>query len=466
MKNKLLLLLLLILPSICVKGNLTVQCDQRYETLAVACRLANFKETQTISSSNIENSVDLYFSQYQNHELVSFLQTERESNPNCFQMLVDATSLMKISHSSISLDRSQSQMIERFKLQYPNFELKKWVKNMNHFYKKTKFESFFQQQLSENTKQVSKIKQYYDSKLNTERLNQIFGCSDGNCTVYYCSLLPVQYFPLKYDAHPSVLMGLFKNYESPNALSLESALVKGLAECSIDARSVENVMNTMVKWEQKIEETYPEIHNQSICQRTLDCLSDWALILYYSDANKSQFLMQKMDTKMYLWQERLYDFLIQNFPEESSFASFLPEIVTYFSWCEGQSSKIIDEYNHRNPYVVSIYPVPGLPLDLSKDVITFTITFSKDMLPTRGQGWLCKNPSQLKRKSVQGITAQEWKDPSFSILGTHWLDKRTCIIELSGEEARNAGLYGFILPMNTYSDRFGITFEKEIIITY
>lgn len=465
MKKKLLLVMLFILPSIFIRGNLNIKCDQRYEALAVACRLANFKETQTISSSNIENSVDLYFSQYQNHELVSFLKKERENNSNCFQMILDATSLMTVSNSIISLDHSDLKMIERFKLQYPNFELKKWVRNMNHFCKKTNFESFFQQQLYENTKQIDDIMNYYDSKLDTERFNQLFGFSDGN-TVYYCSLLSAQYFPLKYDKNPSILMGLFGNYESPNSLSLESALIKGFAERTIDSSNLEKVNNTMIKWERKLGELYPEINKQSSIEKTLDCLGDWCLILYNNNNNKSQYLMMKVDSKAYVWQERIYDFLLKNFTEDISFAAFLPQVQMYFSWCEIQSSKIIDEYNHRNPYVVSIYPVPGLPLDLSKDVITFTITFSKDMLPTRGQGWLCKNPSQLKRKSVQGITAQQWKDPSFSILGTHWLDKRTCIIELSGEEARNAGLYGFILPMNTYSDRFGITFEKEIKITY
>lgn len=454
------------LPLTLLVANVSVRFDVRYESLGIACRLAGFTETQKTQTPEYFQAVDTYFDSYKNHALIHYLREMNQKNPASFQVLLDATSFLTVSHSKIRVSKNKQEMIQKFEKVHPNFLVKDWAKKMNGFYRKTRFERFYNQQQPFYTKQLKQVENIYSEKLDTTSFHQVFAHCIEECPIIYSSLFDQQCFPLRCECGPTILLGSFGKYDTPNQLSLVSATIKGFGELYIQGYPLENFNNVMHKWEDKLVTKHPEIMHSSTSTKTLDCLLDWCMILYHHSAEKSQLLMQKANTKSYVWQERMYDYIDSHNHARLSYIELIPQLEAYFSWCETQSSLVIDEFNHRNPYAVSVYPTPGMPLDLSKEVIYFTITFSKDMMPTRGKGLLCKDHSQLKRESVKDITAEQWKNPMYPILGTFWLDARTCVVQVEGEQARKAGLYGFVLPMNMYADRFGNTFHKDLKISY
>jgi hypothetical protein len=466
MKKTFLLIALFIFPLIFLCAHVQIQTDLRYETLGVACRLAGFSETQVTQTPEYGQAVDSYFEVYQNHPFVVYLKEMSQKNPDSFQVLLDATSLLTVSHSKIRVSKNKKELIQKFEKEHPNFLVKEWAKKMHRFYRQTRFERFYKQQQSFYTTKLNKLQSIYAEKLDTTYFHQVFAHCVDECPIIYSSLIDQQYFPLHYECSPTILKGTFGKYDSPNSLSLVSATIRGFASVYVQGYPLDHFNSVMHQWEDKLVSKYPESALSSTSYKTLDCLLDWCLILYNHSSEKSQLLMQKANVKSYVWQERMYDYIDSQNHDNLTYIEMIPQLEAYFTWCETQSSLILDEFNHRNPYVVSVYPTPGMPLDLSKDMIYFTITFSKDMLPTRGKGLLCKDHSQLKRESVKGISAEQWKNPMYSILGTRWLDARTCVIEVEGEEARKAGLYGFVLPMNMYSDRFGNTFTQDFKMSY
>jgi hypothetical protein len=195
-------------------------------------------------------------------------------------------------------------------------------------------------------------------------------------------------------------------------------------------------------------------------------------ILYFQDhAPKSptrykyvyfNHLIRDDERQGFIWQERSVSFL-ENYTENrdvyKTFFDFVPQLVGYFGFIADNFDDVLTEYANRAPYVIQIYPAPHTMLDLSKDSVTITITFSENMgIHCEGFKPLMHNRDYVP-KSEDGNNAPQQ-------IRSFWMDDRNYVVKMATDVVKDAGIYGVKLYGMFMQDRFVHTIREDFVVEY
>jgi hypothetical protein len=128
---------------------------------------------------------------------------------------------------------------------------------------------------------------------------------------------------------------------------------------------------------------------------------------------------------------------------------FMPQIISFINLSGDQIEKIVDEYEHEDPYVVNVYP--ALNATVSPDTHEIKVEFSHPMYDTFGV--FRANDENLAMPVINGKVY--WSE-----------NKKVLSIPVKLDKGKS---YGFILPAGVYqsdeispmAENYKITFTTK-----
>ncbi len=140
MRQLIIFLYLLLSSSLLAQNKLIPKFDERIELLSVVFRLAESPEYINNSIEVYSDSVDAYFNQYKNHEVVQLAQKLRKKNGVAYDAVMSMAIHLSIEKNSIQFDKSliRTNLDRRWGKYSDDF-----VAKLSDFYSKSEFNQFF-----------------------------------------------------------------------------------------------------------------------------------------------------------------------------------------------------------------------------------------------------------------------------------------------------------------------------------
>ncbi|WP_430809298.1 MULTISPECIES: DUF4932 domain-containing protein [unclassified Carboxylicivirga] len=140
MRQLTIFLSLLLSSSLLAQNKLVPKFDERIELLSVVFRLAESPEYINNSIKLYSDSVDAYFNQYKNHEVVKLAQKLRKKNGVAYDAVMSMAIHLRIDNNTIRFDESltRKNLDNRWGKYSDNF-----VTKLSDFYSKSEFKQFF-----------------------------------------------------------------------------------------------------------------------------------------------------------------------------------------------------------------------------------------------------------------------------------------------------------------------------------
>lgn len=153
----------------------------------------------------------------------------------------------------------------------------------------------------------------------------------------------------------------------------------------------------------------------------------------------------------FIWMERSMLFM-QHFLEHRDkypfIDDFMPQIVNFVNYTAANFEQVLDEFNHRQPYVVDVFPLPGSTVDPEIDTIVFR--FSEPMIDAFGT--VPANDTSILSPPTEGAS--------------FWKDDRTFIRPVKKGSLQKGKTYGFYLLKNYFQSRRTYAMKEDLLYTF
>ena len=189
-----------------------VSVDKRIELLSIVARLANYEEYKTNQFKSYANDVDIYFSKYKNHKLISYFKEIRRKNGIAYDAVISYA--IRIEFSDNNLIKLFD--VENIGIRWDNENIRKTTELLNDFYKVSNFESFFANN--------SKIYRVAEKNMN-EAISQI----DYNWFNNFYGNVSTE----KYNIVPAMLIG-YSNYGGRTVKDKDKILYSIIGTSTVD----------------------------------------------------------------------------------------------------------------------------------------------------------------------------------------------------------------------------------------
>ncbi len=189
-----------------------VSVDKRIELLSIVARLANYEEYKTNQFKSYADDVDIYFSKYKNHELISYFKEIRRKNGIAYDAVISY---------AIRIEFSDNNLIKLFDVKniatrWSNENLRKTTELLNDFYKVTNFEDFFA-----NNSEIYRIAE--------KNMNKAIGQIDYNWFNDFYGNVSTE----KYIIVPAMLIG-YSNYGGNTVNGKDKILYSVVGTSTVD----------------------------------------------------------------------------------------------------------------------------------------------------------------------------------------------------------------------------------------
>lgn len=457
---KKIILFILCLQSIVVAAQLKSHVDERVELTSLVFRLAGAEEYVNNEVKKYTDDVDAFFGKYKNHELIQFARKIRDRDSVAYNAVIKTNSLLQIKNGNVELVENAD--IDCL-LQDPRWKRETFltfVDLLNKFYKDTNFQKFFK----DHRPLYSEVEKRFDtflSHVNTGWFLRFFGkplespvihisllnglsnyggpgCSDGGSIFIGCSRVDKDGIP---------------DFNYYNHFSLFYALIHEL--CHIFTSPISERYSNELSYAGDlifpyVKEDLLKVAYGNAATMLSEGLNNLCTLLYCKDNEVPPFLeyhVRIYENHGFIWLQRAMKFM-ENFKRGnySTIEDFMPQYIGFMNFSAKNIEQIIFENEHRNPYVVEVYPSIGstvsanihaIRVDFSAPMASHGISFSKDTT----------------------LIFPEFDGPAY------FTSEKTLIIPVKLEKSKN---YGFILPAGycqslTYPMRedFEIKFSTE-----
>lgn len=469
MKKIYLLIIAVLQFVICpAQNNFHAEIDERIELTSIAFRLAGAEEYMLCSVKSYADDIDEYFAPYNNHPLIEYIKFLREERKIGYARVASSAMSLYIRNGRVRTTAAMTKKLVEEDYYWTEEIYSKYVDLLDDFYRKSKFHDFFSKHgllYSEAKRQFDKvISQYF----NIQWFENTFGISDVGFNAY----LSINNGGSNYSiGNGNVVIGLFYTLQTVDGESGLLFPIKGvdvvvheMLHCYM-ADIVKKYQDETLSASQKIFSSVGEKlmkNGYSVKGVWGEWITRVATQVYIMENDpRGKYSSVYTDVcQGFIWQERTFFFLENYFNNRvvyKYFQDFVPQLVAYFDYVADNIETVVWEYEHRFPYVVSVYPVPGSEIDLAScpDTISVKIVFSEKM-GTHCCGFA---PSDLNKPA--GCSSKRGRMMDYA-----WIDDRTLEVKYPKEWIRECDVLAFKLDRRAIQDRFVNAIKEDYEIYY
>lgn len=440
--------------------------DECFELTSIVFRIVGAGGYTLCGVPKYAKDIDSTFAPYRDLQLIHYIKELREKNKQnalSYDAVSSAAACLEIKNEKIVLKPGiDVSKISEMDSRWTPETFKTFVKYLNDFYKQSRFRDFYtnhadlyrmaEQRLDEYVSviDVSWFESIFGEKLENPLVivsltngpsnfafvvpdkNKQFGIvvgtgSDGNGLPAFGS-----------DFSLIILHEFFHKYANPrindNWAQIDSAAQKIYSHIHEDMRKTAygSAKATMREW-----------------------FGNLMVILYCQDYPKQtgipvNYLIRRYQNLGFIWMERSVDFMqhfLKNRDKYPTLDSFMPQVVNFVNYTAENFDRVLDEFNHRQPYIVDAFPLPGSTV--SADVDTIKIRFSEPMFTAHSL-----HPIEDESISRLPIAKMPW-----------WQDSYTYIIPLRKGALQKGKTYGTKLSKSFFQSQktYGMKEDFEFI---
>lgn len=442
-------LLLISLFGLCIfqtlrSQNVSVCVDERLELTCVLWRLAGIDGFVNECSPTYTREVDSYFDNYASHPLIDYVK--------CLDLVSS-----EIVASAFTFDIKDKHIIPNEEKFTALFHLgksgywsedsyRKYISLLDDFYRISNFGLFFEilyETYEKSQLHASEILSNVDLTWFSQHFTN--GCSDVKVYLGLClgnHNYSVTRKELSMGDIP-IVMGCNGEYEGFPVFEYPD-LAADIFVHEINHFYVRPIIDGIYRSiELQIEFICNHMKNRGLLLPYLNpkvLANEWMTELFtalykcdnWGDYAANYYIDYCMD-KGFVWMHRSF-ICLKNYRNDrkqyGTLNEFSRHIVDHLKTIPNDWELIIDEANHKNPYILNVFPANGSELNVNQSEIR--ITFSKPM-----------------RKDVHGVSCTELY-PMIPCGRGEWIDDYTYTIKLCDINTVDSGTYGFVLPKYCY----------------
>jgi hypothetical protein len=443
-------------------AQLQSRVDERIELSGIVFRLAGAEEYVNNEVVNYAADIDAYFAPYKNHPLIQYVKEIRERDGIAYNAVANTTNLLEIINGQVRLAPSADMKCLLQDPRWTEETFLHYVKLLNEFYKHAKFHTFFNKHKVLYAETEKRFNEFL-ANIHTEWFNYFFGqsliepliyisltngrsnyggpasCSDdstsGSITIG-CSMVDPDGIPC-FDQNYNLLFTIMHEF------------------CHIYTRPIINKYQQQMM--QASDTIYPHIKGAlaevaygDAATMLNESINNLCTNMYFKEypTGMEQYMIRGNEDYGFIWMRRFVKFMDNFYGNRNIypyFEDFMPQVVSFINSCGNNIKQIIFEYEHSNPYVVSVFPCVNSIV--SADIKEVRVEFSHSMHNSQGI-FSCVDPTAIQL-NIKGD--QFWAE-----------DKKTFIIPVELEKGKK---YGFLLPAYVFQaeDRFPMKDNIEII---
>jgi hypothetical protein len=460
-----------ILSVVCVIGSMVCfaqlqsHVDERNELSSIVFRLADAEEYVNNEAFKYAQDIDAYFAPYKSHPLIQYVKKIREKDEIAYNAVFNTIDLLQIKKGKVGLF-PQANLDDL--LQDPRWTRESfltYVELLNRFYKDSKFPVFF----NRHKAFYAEIEKRFDAflvEIHTEWFSRFFGqpllatiyvspangrhnyggpscCSDTSPKGYIsigCAIADNEGIPVfkkdNFFLYFTIMHELCHIFTNP----LMSKYEKDMMQAA----------NAIFPY---VEKELAVVAYGDAVTMLGEGVNNLCTGMYFREypAGFEDYTILYLERRGFIWLRRAMQFM-DNFYNNRQiypyFEDFLPQFSGFFRFCGNHIEQILFEYNHRNPYIVNVFP--SVNSVVSAGIKEIKIDFSRPM-----------------RDDVFGILKLSQEDFNVSPFKTskhYWSeDKKTLFIPVQLEKNKH---YGMKLPAGVYQTKECFPMENDFEIIF
>lgn len=433
--------------------------DECFELTSIVFRLAGASEYSKSDIPYYANDIDAYFAPYKKHKLIDFAKEIRNKYGVSYNAIASAAASLKIDKGKIILnsDIDISKVKEIIDYRWTPETFKTFLSYLNDFYKKSKFKDFYskhadlyriaEQRLDERLTLIDVG--WFESTFGKKLDNLIVVASLTNGSSNYAFSIP---------GKKGIVIGSASDGEGMPFFSKNKTLT--ILHEFLHHYTNPLIYNYWGQIDSAAQTIYPHVEDamkknayKSAKTMMVEWFDNLLVILYnlehpiVADLN---ILIRNDQNKGFIWMERSIDFMphfLENRDKYPTLDSFMPQVVNFVNYTADNFDQVLDEFNHRQPYIVDAFPLPGSTV--SADVDTIKIRFSEPMISSHGL--MSINNENISMPPRAGMPL--------------WKNQYTYVIPVIYEDLQKGKTYGFKLPKDYFQSIKRYSLKEDYVYT-
>lgn len=443
-----------------VNAQLKSEVSECFELTSIVFRLAEAPEYMNNDLSDYANDIDNYFYKYKSDKLITFVKNLRKEYGVSYDAVMIAASYLVIKNGRITILPGILK-INEVDNRWTQSDFETFVIYLNHFYKETKFRTFYLRHTELYNFAVERMDEllknidvdWFQSFLGSEfRLpSVIISLSNGTHNYGFTRVLGklrrngivlgtgegVDGLPVYKKNKTSIVVHEFL-HDYANSLILDywdqladaAQKIYSFVENNMEQSAYNNPQTMLFEWLTRLL-TLMYIQNDPLTKFTID------------------YQVREDHNRGFIWMERSVIFMEHYCKNRNLFIQFqdyMPQIVNFLNYTAKNFEQVLNEFNNIHPYIVDVFPMSGS--DVKSDIDVIEIRFSEPMLDAHGM-------KPLENENIM----------LFPIIGMpFWKDEYTFVIPLNVNELKAGNVYGFQLNPKFFQSNK--TYQMKNIYTY
>jgi hypothetical protein len=399
--KKLILLIAAIFTLSVANAQIKSSVDERFELTSIVFRLAGAPEYSMCGVPSYAKDIDDYFAPYKEHELIPFLQELREHTGVSYNAVSSATPYLEIKNGSVRIKKGcDPSELYKIDTRWNEANFKTFVKYLNDFYKKSKFNTFYTNH-ADTYKKATESLDGLLATLNLDWCESFFGEKKDEVVVFASLTNGSSNYSLSLPDNPdavTILLGAHSNQEgSPQYYPFSTTTIVHEIFHHYSGTVFEPYWDKVKEAADKI---YSHVSEKMLANGYGDARAvfyEWfdnlCMLMYFRDNTNADLPLDHLIAYTenfggYIWMGRSCLFMEHFYEHRDKYKTindYMPQLVAFVNYTADNYDKVQAEYEAKIPYLVDAFPASGSSISID-DIDTLEYRFSVPMYGNQGVG--------------------------------------------------------------------------------
>lgn len=470
------LLISALLSITCIYASTKVFVNECQELSAITWRLAGCEEYNTRISSQYLSEIETYFADFKGHPVMDFIREMRAGkdtvNVVAYNSVPMSGAILSISKGKVKInpDVNLTEYIQNNDPRWTEENLRKYVKLLDDFYRRSKFRKFYEGQSELYASYIEDMEALCQNIIKEDWFLQFYGMELPEITVIVSPASGINNYALNEDMMNAMgnsgigaLMGVTYNPQKSgiNQGSTTQILIHEISHYFTNQIFFPEYTERLTAAGAKIFDHLSEPLTtvgygapQIICP---EYLNDLCRMMYSKEVLGGSLTKEIREScrRGFIWAGEGVKYM-ENFTEKreqyASFSDFMPQLAGFMEGIADNIEAMKKDF-YTPPHIVSSYPANGSTV--SSNISEIIFRFSQPM--------------------ETGITAIELNEEAELFIDdtwydTHddepeyWKDEYTYVIRV-GKKLEPGKTYGVIVPTTLYNSN-GVNLNKDYVYSF
>ncbi|WP_426474688.1 DUF4932 domain-containing protein [Chryseobacterium balustinum] len=377
---------------------LTPKVDEKVEIVSIVFRLAGAKEYSSDYNKKYAADINTYFDAYKNSEIVEFIKENRNKNSLGNDAVMSMALHLSFKNGKFSQIKEKVNLLDK---RWEKVDKNQFVLLLNQFYKTTNFQQFFNNHSGDYKKAEDEYQATILSDFNQVWYSKFYGkkaSEDYNIILGYGNgggNYGIKTHPEKQKETVNAVVGMSSFDKDGNAIfdknefqpllihEFNHSFINYILDMDDNKSKLENsakIIYELVKedMESQAYTNWEIMINESLVRASV--------VRYMMDNKYSQKEINEeisiQEKRKFLWIKDLVELLGKydsNRKQYPTLESFYPEIISFYNQLAPKMKNIINDYEQKQPKVLSLSPDIWNKNDVDPSIKEITINFDREM---------------------------------------------------------------------------------------